>query len=218
MNPTPSPAPTNGVAVLMAEIERIAQELRAYNKRPLPATQDQVKDLVQVAERDRPLMLNVDSQAVATLMLGQVDEQAKRLQTGSDKLIKLVDDRTDYLVEQLTSRLEAVQAAEASLAAATQRIPREVQINWFSQWPVTASLVLGPLLLVLLMLWFTGMFSRVPKAELEKTQAELVQAQGAVRLFQQCRATLAKERPELAYKYFPYNNDPKPAPAKKAHK
>ena len=57
MNPTPTPAPTNGVAILMAEIERIAQELRAGNKRPLPATEDQVKGLVKLAERDRPLVL-----------------------------------------------------------------------------------------------------------------------------------------------------------------
>jgi hypothetical protein len=46
-------------------------------------------------------------------------------------------------------------------------------------------------------------------------QAELAQAQGAVQRFQHCRASLAKDRPELAYKYFPYTNDPKPAPAKK---
>ena len=143
MNPTPSPTPPNGVAVLMAEIERIAQELRATNKRPLPATEDQVKALLTLAERERPLTLQVNSKAVATLLLGQVDEQAKQFQTGCDKLIGLVDDRTDYLVEQLTARLAAVQAAEASLAAAAQRIPREVRVNWLSQWQLTAGFYLG---------------------------------------------------------------------------
>ena len=52
----------------MAEIERIAQELRALHQRPLPATQEQVQALVKLAERDRPLTLNVNSQAVATLL------------------------------------------------------------------------------------------------------------------------------------------------------
>lgn len=214
MTPTPPPAPTNGVAILMAEIERIAQELRAVNKRPLPATEDQVKALVKLAERDRPLTLNVNSQAVATLLLGQVDQQAQRLQTGADKLIKLVDDRTDYLVEQLTARLAAVQAAEASLAAAAQRIPRSVPLNVFENWRSTLGFTLGPVLLLLLGMLFAGHFSRVPKEELEKVQAELAQARGVVQRFQECRATLAKDRPELAYQYFPYNNDPK-APAKK---
>jgi hypothetical protein len=44
-------------------------------------------------------------------------------------------------------------------------------------------------------------------------QAEL--ARGVVVKFQQCRARLAKERPAVAYEYFPYADDPKPAPAKK---
>ncbi len=55
----------------------------------------------------------------------------------------------------------------------------------------------------------------MPKAELDQARAELAQVRGAVQQFQQCRATLAKDRPELAYQYFPYTNDPKPAPAKK---
>ena len=172
MNPTPPPGPSNGVATLMAEIERIAQELRAYNKRPLPATEDQVQALVKLAERDRPLMLNVNSEAVAAQLVGKVEQQAKTFQSGCDKLITLVDDRTDYLTEQLTARLAAVQAAEAGLAATVQRIPREVGVNWLNHWKLTAGVVLGPLVLVLLMLWFTGMFSRVPKADFEKLQVE----------------------------------------------
>ncbi len=215
MNPTPPPAPSNGVAVLMAEIERIAQELRALGKRPLPATEDQVKALLTLAERDRPLTLNVNSQAVATLLVGQVDAQAHRIQLGADKLIKLVDDRTDYLVEQLTARLAAVQAAEASLSAAAQRIPQSVPLNVFENWRSTLGFTLGPVLLVLIVLLLDGHFSRVPKAELDKARAELAQAQGAVQRFQQCRATLAKERPELAYQYFPYDGDPQSAPTKK---
>lgn len=215
MTPTPTPPPpSSGVAILMAEIERIAQELRALHQRPLPATQEQVQALVKLAERDRPLTLNVNSQAVATLLLGQVDQQAQRFQSGCDRLIKLVDDRTDYLTEQLTARLQAVQAAEASLQATAQRMPREVKVNWLKQWPVAAALVLGPLVIVLLMLGLAGMFSRVPKEELAKVQLALDRSQEGLRQFQQCRATLAKERPEVAYKYFPYTSDPKPAPRK----
>jgi hypothetical protein len=200
----------------MAEIERIAQELRAVNKRPLPATEDQVKALLAVAERDRPLTLTVNSQAVATLLLGQVDEQAKRFQLGCNRLITLVDDRTDYLSEQLAARLAAVQAAEASLVAVAQRIPRSVPLNVFENWRSTLGFTLGPVVLLLLGMLFAGHFSRVPKVELEQVQAELAQARGAVQRFQECRAALAKERPELAYQYFPYSNDPKPVKPKKA--
>jgi hypothetical protein len=202
----------------MAEIERIAQELRAANKRPLPATEDQVKTLLTMAERDRPLTLNVNSQAVATLLLGQVDEQAKRFQLGCNRLITLVDDRTDYLIEQLAARLAAVQAAEASLAAAVQQIPRSVPLDVFTNWRSTLGFTLGPVLLVLLTLLLSGQFSRVPKADLEKVQTDLAQAQGVVQRFQQYRAVLVKERPELAYKYFPCATDPRPGNPKKGAK
>jgi soluble cytochrome b562 len=172
MNPTPPPTPPNGVAVLMAEIERIAQELRAYNKRPAPATEDQVKALVQLAERDRPLVLTVNSEAVAQQLVGKVEQQAKAFQAGCDKLITLVDDRTDYLTEQLTARLAAVQAAEAKLAATVQQIPRSVPLNVFENWRSTVGFTLGPVALILLTMLCTGHFSRVPKADLEKVQAD----------------------------------------------
>ncbi len=215
MNTPPPPAPSNGVAVLMAEIERIAQELRAVNKRPLPATEEQIKALVKLAERDRPLTLNVNSEAVAKLLLGQVNAQAKVFQDTGYALINYLDDRQKTMTAALDKGVAAVQAAEAKLQASAQQIPRSVPLNVFENWRVTVSVMFVPLVLVLLGMWFTGHFSRVPKEELEKVQAELAQSQAVVQQFKELRATLAKERPEMAYKYFPYNGDPKPAPAKK---
>ncbi|WP_147320855.1 hypothetical protein [Hymenobacter lapidiphilus] len=219
MHPSsPPPPPSNGVAILMAEIERIAQELRALDKRPLPATEDQVKALVTLAERDRPLTLSVNSEAVAKLLMGKVDQQTKAFEEVCTKLIRLVDDRTDYLNEQLTAKLVGLQQAQTKLAVTIQDIPREVAVNWRTHWKATASIALGPVVLVLLMLWFTGMFSRVPQQELAQAQAQTTQAQTKatrmteeVQKYQQFRAALAKDRPEIAYKYFPYPTDPKPA-------
>jgi len=209
MNPTPTPS--NGVAILMAEIERIAQELRAVNKRPLPATEDQVKALVKLAERDRPLTLNVNSEAVAKQLVGQVDKQAQVFQTTGYELIKYLDDRQKAMTAALDKGVAAVQAAEAKLQASAQQIPRSVPLNVFENWRSTLGFTLGPVVLLLLGMLLSGHFSRVPKEEMEKVQAELAQARGAVQRFQECRVELAKDRPELAYKYFPYSNDPKPA-------
>jgi hypothetical protein len=171
MNPTPPPS--NGVAILMAEIERIAQELRAVNKRPLPATEDQVKALVKLAERDRPLTLNVNSEAVAKQLLGQVDKQAQVFQTTGYELIKYLDDRQKTMSAVLDKGMTAVQAAEARLQASAQQIPRSVPLNMFENWRSTLGFTLGPVVLVLLGMLLTGHFSRVPKEELEKVQAEL---------------------------------------------
>lgn len=172
MNPTPPPAPTNGVAVLMAEIERIAQELRAYNKRPLPATEGQVQALVKLAERDRPLTLNVNSDAVAKQLLGKVDQQAKVFQDTGYQLINYLDDRQKALTTALDERVAALKAAEASLQATAQQIPRSVPLNVFENWRSTVGFTLGPVALILLTMLCTGHFSRVPKADLEAVQAE----------------------------------------------
>jgi len=215
---TPSPAPSNGVAILMAEIERIAQELRAVNKRPLPATEDQVKALVKLAERDRPLTLHVNSEAVAQQLVGKVDQQAKLFRDTGNELITYLDNQQRLLTSALDERVAALKAAEVSLQVTAQRIPKQVPLNVLGNWRSALVVAFTPLVLVLLGMLLTGHFSRVSKEELEKVQAELTQAQGTVQRFQEYRATLAKERPELAYKYFPYQNDPKPAKPKKARK
>jgi hypothetical protein len=175
MNPTPPPAPSNGVATLMAEIERIAQELRAYNKRPLPATEDQVQALVKLAERDRPLTLKVNSEAVAQQLVGKVEQQAKLFRDTGNELITYLDNRQRLLTSALDERVAALKAAEVSLQATTQRIPRQVPLNVFENWRSTVGFTFGPVVLVLLTLLVTGHFSRVPKADLEQAQAETAQ-------------------------------------------
>ena len=182
--PSPSPTPGNGVATLMAEIERIAQELRAYNKRPLPATEDQVQALVKLAERDRPLTLHVNSEAVAKQLVGKVEQQAQLFRDTGYELIRYLDDRQTGMTKALDERLVALKVAEASLQATAQRIPRQVPLNVFDNWRSTVGFTLGPVALVLLTLLVSGHFSRVPKAELEKAQAEneqLRQANGRLR-------------------------------------
>lgn len=212
---TPPPAPSNGVAVLMAEIERIAQELRAVQKRPLPATEDQVKALLAVAERERPMTVNVNSEAIAKLLLGQVDKQAQVFQATGYALLTRLDERQHAMTAALNQGVAAVQAAEAQLQASARQIPDSVPLNVFANWRATLGFTLGPVVLLLLGLLLGGHFSRVPKEELARAQAELAQARGVVQKFQQCRDRLAKERPAVAYEYFPYADDPKPAPAKK---
>jgi hypothetical protein len=204
----------------MAEIERIAQELRAYNKRDLPATKDQVEALVKLAERDRPLVLNVNSEAVAKQLIGKVDQQAKAFQDTGYQLINYLDDRQKALTTALDERVAALKAAEASLQATAQQIPRSIPLNVFENWRSTVGFTLGPVVLILLTMLCTGHFSRVPKADLEKVQAENEQ-------LRQYNARLSKEGtfyldqiksyrakfPKTAASFPKYVAPPIPAPA-----
>ncbi len=219
MHPTP-PTPGNGVATLMAEIERIAQELRAYNKRPLPATEGQVQALVKLAERDRPLTLNVNSEAVAEQLVGKVEQQAKVFQDTGYQLINYLDDRQKAMTTALDERLAALKAAEASLQATAQRIPRQVPLNVFENWRSTVGFTVGPVVLVLLTMLITGHFSRVPKADLEQVQTENSQLRQANErltregvFYRDQGAAFRKKFPKAA-PYFPkYEAPATPAPA-----
>jgi hypothetical protein len=152
----------------------------------LPATEDQVQALVKLAERDRPLTLKVNSEAVAQQLVGKVEQQAKVFQDTGYQLINYLDDRQKALTSALDERVAALQAAEASLQATAQRIPRQVPLNVFENWRSTVGFTFGPVVLVLLTMLITGHFSRVPKADLEAVQAENTQ-------FRQANTRLRKE-------------------------
>lgn len=217
MSSTP-PTPGSGVLKLMAEIERIAQELRAYNKRPLPATEEQVQALVKLAERERPLTLTVNSEAVAKQLIGKVDQQAQVFWNTGNKMIAHLDNWQRLTTSALDERVAALKAAEVSLQDTTQRIPKQVAVNWLSNWKVTALVAGMPVFLVLMMLWFTGMFSRVPKSELAQVKADLIYERNTVKWFRAHRDSLVKEHPKLAYQYFRYVGDPVPVKSKKVWK
>ena len=170
------PTPVNPVAVMMSDMAGIAQQVRALSNRPSSATEDQVKALQKMAERDRPLVVNVETAAVVEQLMGKVEQQRQAFEAAGDLLIKLVDNRTDCLNKELTAQVAAVQQATAAMTAGAKLIPSSVAVRadfyGFTSWRAAAVVAGAPLLVVLLMLWFTGMFSRVPAADFERLAAE----------------------------------------------
>jgi hypothetical protein len=139
--------------------------VRGYNKRPLPATEDQVKGLVKLAERDRPLLVNVQTEEVVTALVGQVvhlteqlvatmGELSKTFLGRSNKLVDLVDNRTDYLTKTLETSVatgvKAVNAATADMKAVAGGIPSKITVDFEQGWRWVAGLVLGPMAFLLL--------------------------------------------------------------------
>ena len=186
----PTPTPSAGVAFLLAQIEIIGQAVRGYNKRPLPATEDQVKGLVKLAERDRPLVVKVETETVVAQLVGQVEELNKQLVATmqqlsttylakSEKLTKLVDDRTDYLRDELKLGVKDVQAATTDMKAGAALIPSKITVDFAQGWRWVAGLVLGPLAVVLLVMELCGQFSKVSESDFKKLQAQQKQSQEA---------------------------------------
>ena len=182
MDPTTPPTPvsdaTQGYTLLMSSLGYLRQKAEAYDKRPLPATEDQVKDLVKLAERDRPLEVKVETEEVVKQLVGKVEQLTAAYLAKSDKLIELVDDRTDYLTEQLKAGVEAVQLATAEMKAVVKVIPGSVPVTGkfygFTNWQaavvtVVVSALLGALLL-------SALSSKVSKEDFERLQAKERQA------------------------------------------
>ena len=155
-----------------ANIGYLRQQAEAYNKRPLPATEDQVKGLVKLAERDRPLEVKVETEEVVKQLVGKVEQLTAAYLAKSDKLIQLVDDRTDYLTEQLKAGVGAVQTASADMKAGAKLIPSKMTVDFKQGWRWVAGLLLGPVAFLLLGQAVTGQFSKVSKSDFEQLQAK----------------------------------------------
>ena len=168
MEPIP-PTPSAGVAFLLAQIEIIGQAVRGYNKRPLPATEDQVKGLVKLAERDRPLLVKVETEAVVQQLAGRVQELNKghvatmeqlseRFAKNGNLLGQIVDDQTAILKHELELGVKAVKAATVDMNAGAARIPSKITVDFAQGWRWVAGLVLGPVAFLLLGMGWAGQF------------------------------------------------------------
>ena len=123
-------------------------------------------------------------------------------------------------VQQATAQSQAtLAAAAAELARTAERIPREVPVRGevigFTSLRAAGLLLGFALLLVVGLVWSVSS-RRGVQAELATVQARNAQLEHWFTFFTEHRQALAKECPELAYKYFPYPNDPKPSKPKKA--
>jgi hypothetical protein len=187
----------DGVNTLLADIERILQQLRAYNKRPLPATEEQVKKLIQ-NEKERPI--HVPAEKVVEQLMGKTEELVARFQSIYNEFITLLNSQTRALRQEMTTQVAAMQAAAAAVqasaravqasagevGAAGEKLPRSISVEGevfgFTNWKIAVGCLVGPVLFLLLIQASLGQFSKVSKEEYEQLQAlnATIQAKSAM--------------------------------------
>ena len=197
----PTPPPINPVNVLMADIAIITQLVRAYNKRPFPATEGEVKALVKLAERDRPLVLNVKTEAVVEQIMGKTGESVAKFQSIYNEFLLLLEDQAKALKQDLATQATAMQtAAQAgekaavamkasadAVAAAGKKVKEDLptslpvsgEVYGFTDWKTAVGCLLGPVVLLLLVMAVTGQFSKVDKEAYERVKADYEQMKAA---------------------------------------
>ena len=156
----------------------------------MPATEDQVKGLVKLAERDRPLVVKVETEAVVQQLAGRVQELNKehvatmeqlseRFAKNGNLLGQIVDNQTVILKNELELGVKAVKAATVDMNAGAARISSKITVDFAQGWRWVAGLVLGPVAFLLLGMGFAGQFSKVSKSDFEQLQKQQQQSQAA---------------------------------------
>lgn len=193
----PTPPPINPVNVLMADIAIITQYVRAYNKRPFPATADEVKGLVKLAERDRALVVKVEAAEVVEQIMGKTGESVAKFQSLYNQFLLLLEDQAKALKQDLATQATAMQTAaragEAAavamkasadaVAAAGQKVkeglptsvPVRGEVYGFTDWKTAVGCLLGPVVVLLLGMGWAGQFSKVDKEAYERVKADYEQ-------------------------------------------
>jgi uncharacterized phage infection (PIP) family protein YhgE len=118
------------------------------------------------------------------------------------------------------SKAELAQAAEG-LTRTAASIPRQVSVQGevIGFTSVRAVLIFLGFTVVLFAAMLFALVSRSGlKDELAVVQVRNAKLQTLVAFFSEGRATLAKDSPEMAHLYFPYQDDPKPIKPMKARK
>ena len=198
MEPTP---PTNPVHALMADMAIITQLVSAYNKRPFPATEDEVKALVKLAERDRPLVLNVRTEAVVEQIMGKTGESVAKFQSLYNQFLLTLEAQATALKQELATQATAMQtaardtmaaavamqaSAEAVVAAGKKvkenlptSLPVRGRVYGFTDWKTAVGCLLGPVVALLLAMAVMGQFSKVDKEAYERVKADYEQMKAA---------------------------------------
>ena len=193
----PTPPPINPVNVLMADIAIITQYVRAYNKRPFPATEDEVKALVKLAERDRPLVVQVETAEVVEQIMGKTGESVAKFQSLYNEFFRLLEAQAKALKQDLATQATAMQTAakaggEAAVAMQTSAVavaaagkkvkedlptslPVSGGVYGFTDWKTAVGCLLGPVVLLLLAMTLMGQFSKVDKEAYEQMKADYEQ-------------------------------------------
>jgi uncharacterized protein YukE len=100
----------------MGNIGYLRQQVEAYNKRPLPATEKDIRGLIN-NEKERPI--NVPAEQVVEQLMGKTGEVVDKFQSGYTQFNRQLENLTAALRLEMTNQAAAMQkAAQAGEAAA----------------------------------------------------------------------------------------------------
>jgi hypothetical protein len=204
---------------LFVTVAQMRDGIDTLIKRGKPVSPVDLQQLIAAVEaKSRPTL---DAAAVVRLLapglLAELPTPENVRQAGQAATAALTG-----AMQQATAqgKAELAQAAEG-LTRTAASIPRQVSVQGevIGFTSVRAVLIFLGFSVALFAALLLALVSRSGlKDELAAVQARNAKLQTLVTFFSEGRATLAKDSPELAHLYFPYQGDPKPTKPKKVRK
>ena len=201
-------------ADLFSTISAMRDGIDTLIQRGKPVSPADLQQLIAAVEaKNRPTLdAGPVAQVLAPSLLAALPTPENLRQAGQQAAATI-----EQAVQQATAQSQAaLTAAAAELARTAERIPREVPVRGevigFTSLRA-AGLLLGFGLVLVLGLVGAVVSRNGARDELAAGQARTAQLERWFTFYTERRQQLVEERPELAYKYFPQTNDPKP-PAK----
>jgi hypothetical protein len=216
---------------LYSNIGEIRDALDTLLKRGKPVSVADLQALVATVEAKSRPSITLPAAEVAQLLVPQLlpllPTPATLAQAGQQAATRIeaaITAGTQASTQQVAASVQEstrqLTAAAAALTKAAEGVPRSVPVDFMRGWGYVAGLALGPLTLVLLLLWLGGAFAGVSQAKYDHLQQEkqaltqahqrlLTQGRFYYEQVQQYRKKFPKSAP-----YFPkYVAPATPAPA-----
>ena len=178
----------------MGNIGYLRQQVEAYNKRPLPATEEHMRALIK-NEKERPI--HVPAAQVVEQLMGKTGEVVDKFQSGYTQFNRQLENLTAALRLEMTTQAaamqtaarageaaaRAMQASAVAVAAAGEKVKEDLptsvpvrgDVYGFTNEKTIVWTVVGCLLLGALLYWAVATLfgpRQVSKAAYEQLQAQ----------------------------------------------
>jgi len=159
-------------ADLFVTVAQMRDGIDTLIKRGKPATAAELQQLLEQVKAQGEQLLSQAQQGHRIVLNGEATAKliVPYMPTNTETA-RIMSEATATMQATLAQGAKETAAQVQQLQAIQAGFPRQVSIKGevvgFTNWKAAALVALVPLGLVLLMLWFTGMFSRVPKADWE---------------------------------------------------
>ncbi|RZK17128.1 MAG: hypothetical protein EOO56_18575 [Hymenobacter sp.] len=159
-------------ADLFVTVAQMRDGIDTLIKRGKPATAAELHQLLEQVKAQGEQLLSQAQQGHRIVLNGEATAKliVPYMPTNTETA-RIMSEATATMQATLAQGAKETAAQVQQLQAIQAGFPRQVSIKGevvgFTNWKAAALVALVPLVLVLLMLWLTGMFSRVPKADWE---------------------------------------------------